>query len=204
MPHERPDCEFGRQHAFNQRICSHHRIFERIALPDEELVCVTETGACCVDAVQALLGCSIGKGNLLLKPRGKTAMTFYHRPSQKAFRILWLANSPDTMSRAERMEWILSAPQEELLKLTPVPYAPPSPGRNSKFPGLRRLRRKDCRVCHQAKGWPAILPGLLAIALAHFVKRSLRCLTSGRIWRPGISADEGSCPGQTWAGRAGR
>ena len=32
---------------------------------DEQLVCIAENDACGVDANQALLGCSVGKGNLL-------------------------------------------------------------------------------------------------------------------------------------------
>lgn len=32
---------------------------------DEELVCVTENDACCVDAIQCLLGCTYGKANLI-------------------------------------------------------------------------------------------------------------------------------------------
>lgn len=58
----------------------HGRRLPPHSFPDEEVVCVAETDACCVDAVQLLLGCTLGKGNLLLRPRGKTAMSFYHRP----------------------------------------------------------------------------------------------------------------------------
>ena len=32
---------------------------------DEDAVCVSENDACGVDAIQAVLGCSVGKGNLL-------------------------------------------------------------------------------------------------------------------------------------------
>lgn len=38
---------------------------------DEEIVCISENDACGVDAIQVLLGCSIGKGNLLFHMRGK-------------------------------------------------------------------------------------------------------------------------------------
>ena len=31
---------------------------------DEELVCIAETDACGVDAIQALLSCTVGKGNI--------------------------------------------------------------------------------------------------------------------------------------------
>ena len=36
----------------------------------EQVVCVAENDACGVDAVQAVLGCSVGKGNLLFHMRG--------------------------------------------------------------------------------------------------------------------------------------
>ena len=32
---------------------------------DEQLVCISENDACGVDAIQVILGCSVGKGNLL-------------------------------------------------------------------------------------------------------------------------------------------
>ena len=46
---------------------------------DEELVCVAENDACGVDAIQVMLGCSVGKGNLLFHMRGKEAYSFYDR-----------------------------------------------------------------------------------------------------------------------------
>ena len=46
---------------------------------DEEIVCVTENDACGVDAIQVLLGCSIGKGNLIYKDTGKQAFSFFNR-----------------------------------------------------------------------------------------------------------------------------
>lgn len=50
---------------------------------DEEIVCITETDACCVDAIQVLIGCSFGKGNLIYQPKGKTAFTFISRKDNK-------------------------------------------------------------------------------------------------------------------------
>ena len=102
----------------------------RTLSPDEELVCVAETDACCVDAVQILLGCTLGKGNLLLKLRGKTAMTFYHRPSRNAVRAVWQADvhTPEgrEMSRDEKLLHFLTAPEEKLLRVYAVPFDPPS------------------------------------------------------------------------------
>lgn len=43
---------------------------------DEEIVCIAETDACGVDAIQALLSCTVGKGNLLSIYRGRTPFPF--------------------------------------------------------------------------------------------------------------------------------
>lgn len=43
---------------------------------DEELVCIAENDACGIDAIQVILGCSVGKGNLLFHMRGKQAFSF--------------------------------------------------------------------------------------------------------------------------------
>jgi formylmethanofuran dehydrogenase subunit E len=42
---------------------------------DEELVCIAENDACGVDAVQALMSCTLGKGNLIYKGTGKQNYT---------------------------------------------------------------------------------------------------------------------------------
>ena len=43
---------------------------------DEELVCIAENDACGVDAIQVVLHCSVGKGNLLFHLTGKRACSF--------------------------------------------------------------------------------------------------------------------------------
>lgn len=78
------------------------------ASEDEELVCISENDACCVDAAQALLGCTLGKGNLLLKPRGKAAMSVYHRASGKGCRVVWNGTGDTSLSRDEKIRLILS------------------------------------------------------------------------------------------------
>jgi formylmethanofuran dehydrogenase subunit E len=55
---------------------------------DEELVCIAETDACTVDAVQVLTGCTAGKGNLVIEDYGKHAFSFFSRDSGKAIRVL--------------------------------------------------------------------------------------------------------------------
>ncbi len=56
---------------------------------DEDVVCVTENDACGVDAIQVLLGCSVGKGNLIFRIRGKQAFSFYNRKTQKSVRLVY-------------------------------------------------------------------------------------------------------------------
>jgi len=46
---------------------------------DEELVCIAETDACGVDAVQVVTGCTAGKGNLIIEDYGKHAFSFFSR-----------------------------------------------------------------------------------------------------------------------------
>ena len=53
---------------------------------DEDIVCVSENDACGVDAIQAILGCSVGKGNLLFHMRGKQAFSFYNRKNGNSVR----------------------------------------------------------------------------------------------------------------------
>lgn len=80
---------------------------------DEELVCVTENDACGVDGIQAILGCTLGKGNLLYRPTGKQVYTFFARASGRGLRLA-LRPLPQDLDRQARMHWILEAPAEEI------------------------------------------------------------------------------------------
>ena len=55
---------------------------------DEEVVAVVETDMCAVDAVQFLMGCTFGKGNLVHLDYGKNAFSFYRRSDGKGLRIV--------------------------------------------------------------------------------------------------------------------
>ena len=55
---------------------------------DEQVVCIAENDACGIDGIQVMLGCSIGKGNLLFHMRGKQAFSFYNRKTGKAVRLV--------------------------------------------------------------------------------------------------------------------
>ena len=80
---------------------------------DEEIVCVTENDTCAVDAVQSLLSCTIGKGNLIYKSLGKMAFNFYFRSSGESLRI-YFKDENKGLSREAYKEYLLNAPTEEL------------------------------------------------------------------------------------------
>lgn len=84
------------------------------ALSDEEIVCVTENDACGVDAVQVLTGCTIGKGNLIYRPTGKMAFSFFCRGSGKSIRIVLKPKADSEMSREERQQYLLEASAEDV------------------------------------------------------------------------------------------
>ena len=67
---------------------------------DEQVVCIAENDACGVDGIQVMLGCSIGKGNLLFRMRGKQAFSFYNRKTGKSIRLV-LKPRPEGMTKAE-------------------------------------------------------------------------------------------------------
>lgn len=54
---------------------------------DEEVLCIAENDSCAIDAVQAIAGCTCGKGNLFIRYFGKHVYTFGLRESGKALRI---------------------------------------------------------------------------------------------------------------------
>ncbi|MCJ2163508.1 MULTISPECIES: FmdE family protein [unclassified Pseudodesulfovibrio] len=57
--------------------------------PNEiEMVAVSETDMCGVDAIQFLTGCTYGKGNFLHRDFGKIAFSFFDRKTGKGLRAL--------------------------------------------------------------------------------------------------------------------
>ena len=123
---------------------------------DEELVCIAENNSCSVDAVQSLLGCTTGKGNLILVDNGKQAFTFYSRDQNRAMRIyfqgdvfgrmdsLRLKAAAGQLSADEKKEMkglrsqvidaILSGKDEDLLSVKEVDI--PAPDKARIYPSL--------------------------------------------------------------------
>jgi len=120
---------------------------------DEELVAVVENDNCSVDAIQAILGCTFGKGNLVFKDYGKNAWTVISRNAGRAVRIAQkfgstagpasdrfreLAGKPNlTQDEAaekealigELFERIMSMPAEEIFTWQEVSAVPPERAR---------------------------------------------------------------------------
>jgi formylmethanofuran dehydrogenase subunit E len=139
-------------------VCEHHSRSE-----DEELVCITENNSCSVDAVQELLGCTFGKGNLIFRDNGKQVFTFFSRNDGRAMRIYFkgdLSGSMDEiraryfkgdLSEDEKKEFekmrkqviqhIIEAADEDLLSTSEV--AIPAPEKARIYPSLK------CEECQE-------------------------------------------------------
>ena len=97
---------------------------------DEDVVCVTENDACGVDAIQVLLGCSAGKGNLIFHIRGKQAFNFYNRKTGESVRLILkpeFLNRDD--SREEKLDQLHSLKDEEIFDVKPVTFQLPEEAR---------------------------------------------------------------------------
>ncbi len=116
----------------------------RTALPviDEELVCITENDACCVDAIQSLLGCTYGKSNLICRLRGKMAFSFYTRESGKALRLYLKPNLGQGMTRDEFKTYLLDTPYTELFEIGAPRWPLPEPA--------RLFNSECCSVCGES------------------------------------------------------
>lgn len=104
--------------------------FSQPRAKDEELVAIVENDACGTDAVQFLSGCTFGKGNLIFKDHGKMVYTFYHRSNREAIRISRPAEFKEKLtdkdlSRDEMIDWILSASENEIVKLEEITIPEP-------------------------------------------------------------------------------
>ncbi len=97
--------------------------------PDEEIVCVTENDACGVDAIQALLSCTFGKGNLLYRGTGKHAFSFFNRVNGDKLRLCMKARNTEGMERDKWKEYILHAPIDEVFDFSEPKFTLPERAR---------------------------------------------------------------------------
>lgn len=80
---------------------------------DEQTVCISENDACGVDAIQVIMGCSIGKGNLMFHMTGKQAFSFYNRKTGKSVRLV-LKKKSENMTREESFDIYQNCKQEDM------------------------------------------------------------------------------------------
>lgn len=118
---------------------------------DEEIVCVSENDACGVDAIQAILGCTAGKGNLLFRLRGKQAFSFFNRKNGGGIRLV-LKEAP-LMPREEKLEYMLTVAPGDLFLIKEPAFG---------LPQLAKLfNSAKCAVCGEtaAEPWLRIRDG---------------------------------------------
>jgi formylmethanofuran dehydrogenase subunit E len=162
--------DFKKAAEFHGHICPGLAIGYRVAKyakehyprsKDEELVCIAENKSCSVDAVQSLLGCTAGKGNLLFLDNGKQVFTFYSRDQDRALRIYFKGDVFKNMDalrqkaaagkltaeekkefeglRSQVIEAILNGKDEDLLSVKEVDI--PAPEKAKIYPSLK------CQEC---------------------------------------------------------
>lgn len=95
---------------------------------DEQVVCISENDACGVDALQVILGCSAGKGNLLFHMRGKSAYSVYNRKTGKSVRLV-LKDAPKGMTREESFNYYQNLDPAEMFNVKPTTLELPEPAR---------------------------------------------------------------------------
>jgi formylmethanofuran dehydrogenase subunit E len=115
------------------------RILEVENIHSHSLYCIAESRACFQDGIQVVFGTTLGNGNLELRDRGKTAFNFYDRANDKNVRLL-LKQWPEGMSKVEVIEYLLTAPLEQIFDQTEVHFdAPPD--------AFKRYKTRICSRC---------------------------------------------------------
>ena len=108
---------------------------------DEELVCIAETDACGVDAIQCLLSCTLGKGNMILRLTGNHAFSFHDRRTGKSVRIV-SKHHDGSLSREELTDFILNGPVNEVFEFKEATVGIPEKA--------RIFRSGICACCHES------------------------------------------------------
>jgi formylmethanofuran dehydrogenase subunit E len=165
------DEEFNKVVEFHGHACPGLAIGYRVAKyvkghcaksEDEELAAIVENNSCSVDAIQQMLSCTFGKGNLIFKDFGKQVFTFYCRGDSKALRIYFKGEMSKRMGelqekrlkkglneeeqreveslREQFIQYILNAPNEELLS-----------AKEADLPAPEKARIYPSRRCDECK-----------------------------------------------------
>ena len=114
---------------------------------DEQVVCISENDACGVDAIQVMLGCSVGKGNLLFHMRGKQAFSFYNRSTGKSVRLV-LKPKRKGMTKEESFNYYQNSEPKDLFDVKETTISLPEPA--SIFDSY------ECECCGESTGGDGI------------------------------------------------
>lgn len=112
---------------------------------DADMLVVSETDMCGVDAIQWLTGCTLGKGDFMLRDWGKMAFTFYDRRAGRGLRAVLRpearsggdASAPD--SRETVRDRLMDLDLDEVFAVSPV-IDPPA----RRAAVLQSLRCESC------------------------------------------------------------
>ncbi|MGO9566235.1 MAG: FmdE family protein [Desulfomonilaceae bacterium] len=136
------------------------------ASEDEEVVAVVENNSCAVDAIQVLLGCTFGKGNLIFKDWGKQVFTFIDRNAIRAVRVAFTGPMPERDERralkarldsgkatdAERAKWeeLRQSAIRQLLSADPHDYFLIREVSAEQLPRAEVVATVPCGLCGEA------------------------------------------------------
>ena len=95
---------------------------------DEQVVCIAENDACGIDGIQVMLGCSVGKGNLLFHMRGKSAYSFYNRKTGKSVRLV-MKPKPENLTREDSFAYYQACRPEDMLDVKETTISLPEQAR---------------------------------------------------------------------------
>ena len=122
---------------------------------------ITENDACGVDAIQVILGCTAGKGNLIFDLQGKMAFSFYRRDTGKAVRLV-LRPTP-ALDRQAKLKLLTEGDYHDLFDVKAAPDPLPEPA--------RILNNCTCSLCGEQ----------MAETHAHLQGGKIVC---DRCWKP--------------------
>ena len=142
------------------------RLLELSAAEDEEIVAFVENDSCAVDAVQVLLGCTFGKGNLIFRDWGKQVFTFLDRGAGRAARVSLKGRLPHSNERhtlkkkidageatdAEKQLWDQLRKQAvvELISADPDKHFEIREIRMEMPPHAQIVATRPCDICREA------------------------------------------------------
>ncbi len=108
---------------------------------DEDIVCVSENDSCGVDSIQCIMSCTVGKGNMILRPRGKNAFSFFDRDTGRSVRAV-LKPFDRSGEKRDVIDRVLNMPLEELFDFK---------GPGFPFPeGARMFESRTCEICGES------------------------------------------------------